>query len=124
MTACVLFSVSKYPPGRDDVTKSITLPLDSKYFLQCPVSSHQARYTWIHPERTPSWSLEDSPGLLLIPSMSPEQEGRYRCVSEERGYTRVLADYTLQLESRAGVKASTSLLLGLCVTAALIQSLS
>ncbi|KAJ4922056.1 hypothetical protein JOQ06_021520 [Pogonophryne albipinna] len=117
-------TVSKYPPGRDDVTKSITLPLNSKYFLQCPVSSHQARYTWIHLEGNTSWSLEDSPGLLLIPRMSPEQEGRYRCVSEERGYTRVLADYTLQLESRAGVQTSTSLLLGLCVTAALIQSLT
>ncbi|XP_034072365.1 semaphorin-7A-like [Gymnodraco acuticeps] len=117
-------TVSKYLPARDDVTKSIKLPLNSKYFLQCPVSSHQARYTWINLERNTSWSLEDSPGLLLIPRMSPEQEGRYRCVSEERGYTRVLADYTLQLESRAGVKTSTSLLLGLCVTAALIQSLS
>ncbi|KAK1891914.1 Semaphorin-7A [Dissostichus eleginoides] len=94
-------TVSKYPPGRDD-----------------------ARYTWIHLERNTSSSLEDSPGLLLIPRMSPEQEGRHRCVSEERGYTRVLADYTLQLENRAGVKKSTSLLLGLCVTAALIQSLS
>ncbi|KAK5873541.1 hypothetical protein PBY51_018576 [Eleginops maclovinus] len=114
----------QYPPEADKSTTSITLPSNSKYFLQCPVKSNHASYTWFYQGGGASSGLEETPGLLLIHSMSPDQEGRYKCVSEERGYRRELADYTLQLESRAGVRTSTSLLLGLCLTAALIHSLS
>ncbi|KAM7014896.1 semaphorin-7A [Tautogolabrus adspersus] len=56
---------------------SVTLPLKSKYFLECPVSSLHAEYTWLHPKGSKSCSLKEQQCLLLIDSMGPEQEGTY-----------------------------------------------
>ncbi|XP_068613471.1 semaphorin-7A-like [Brachionichthys hirsutus] len=108
-------------PNKDVVT--IKLPTHSKYFLQCPVSSHHAKYTWYHNESPTQCSSRDHQCLLLINGMGPEQEGNYTCVSKEMGYSRVLAIYQLQLKSRAaGLSSSPQVWLSLTVI--LIKSLS
>ncbi|XP_031704119.1 semaphorin-7A [Anarrhichthys ocellatus] len=106
----------------DEAKGSVTLPPKSKYFLQCPVSSHHAQYTWRHLESDTSCSSREQRCLLLIDSMGPEQAGTYKCVSEEMGYIRVLAQYQLQLSKAAG--RSSSPLVWLCLMAVLIKSLS
>ncbi|XP_068429669.1 semaphorin-7A [Clinocottus analis] len=105
-------------------TGRITLPPNSKYFLRCPVSSHHARYTWRHLERNhTSCNSREQQCLLLIDSMGPEQAGAYTCVSEEMGYSRVVAQYQLQLEGGAAGRSSSPLI-WLCLMALLIKSLS
>lgn len=107
----------------DEAKVSITLPPESKYFLQCPVSSHHAQYTWRHPESNTSCSSTEQQCLLLIDSMGPEQVGTYTCVSEEMGYSRVLAQYQLRLGSRAAGRSSSPLV-WLCLMAVLIKSVA
>ncbi|TDH17352.1 hypothetical protein EPR50_G00007660 [Perca flavescens] len=107
----------------DEAKGSITLPPESKYFLRCPVSSHHAQYTWRHPESHTSCSSMEQQCLLLIDSMGPEQVGTYTCVSEEKGYSRVLAQYQLRLGSTAAGRSSSPLV-WLCLMAVLIQSVA
>ncbi|XP_044060115.1 semaphorin-7A-like [Siniperca chuatsi] len=130
----VCMSVSKVQlPGKvfrystdahaDKAKGSITLPSQSKYFLQCPVSSHHAQYTWHHLDSSTSCGSREQQCLLLINSMGPEQVGTYECVLEEMGYRRVLAQYQIQLESRAAGHSSSPLV-WVCLMAVLIKSLS
>ncbi|XP_029282393.1 semaphorin-7A [Cottoperca gobio] len=107
----------------DEAMGIITLPPHSEYFLQCPVSSRHAQYTWRHLESNTSCSPTEQLGLHLIVSMSPEQEGTYTCVSEEMGYSRVRAQYQLQLESRAAGRTARPPVL-LCLMAVLLKTLS
>ncbi|XP_035508231.1 semaphorin-7A-like [Morone saxatilis] len=102
---------------------TIRLPSHSRYFLQCPVSSHHAQYTWEHPGSSTSCSSREQQCLLLIDSMGPEQVGTYRCVSEEMGYSKVLAQYQLQLGNKAAGHSADPLL-WVCLLAVLILSLS
>ncbi|XP_054627449.1 semaphorin-7A [Dunckerocampus dactyliophorus] len=97
----------------------VPLPPESKYFLQCPTSSRHALYAWRHrDEQTPcDWSQHGC--LLLIDSMGTRREGGYTCVSEERGYSRVLARYRLLLTG-SSPRHSVSPLLPLCLLAALM----
>lgn len=121
--------VSKYSTDThaDKKVESIRLPSQSKYFLQCPVSSHHAQYTWRHPEHHPegftSCSSREQQCLLLINSMGPEQVGTYTCESKEMGYKRVLAQHKLEMESRAAGHSS-SLLVWVCLMAVFIKNLS
>ncbi|XP_023285409.1 semaphorin-7A-like [Seriola lalandi dorsalis] len=105
--------------------ESITVPSQSKYFLQCPVLSHHAKYSWVHVNGNSSKSCKskDHECLLLINSMSLEQVGTYKCVSEELGYRKDLAVYDLQMGSRA-VGQLSSPLVWVCLIAALIKSLT
>uniref|UniRef100_A0A3Q3L2L8 Semaphorin-7A-like n=1 Tax=Mastacembelus armatus TaxID=205130 RepID=A0A3Q3L2L8_9TELE len=66
----------KYSTGThvDKKMDSITLPSQSKYFLQCPVSSHHAQYTWHHDKSSTSCSSKEQNCLLLIDNMGPEQQ--------------------------------------------------
>ncbi|KAM6949792.1 semaphorin-7A [Lycodopsis pacificus] len=107
----------------DEAKGSVTLPPETKYFLQCPVSSHHAQYTWRHLESITSCSSREQLCLHLIDSMGPEQAGTYTCVSEEMGFRRVLAQYQLELKSKAGGRSSSPLV-WLCLMAVLIKSLS
>ncbi|XP_071753447.2 semaphorin-7A [Centroberyx gerrardi] len=116
--------VSRYSSvrSRGEAAGGITLPLRSKYFLRCPVSSHHAEYTWHHHGNTTACSPTEQQCLLLIDSMGPEQQGTYSCVLEEMGYTRTLAEYQLQLDSSAAGQASSPLA-WVCLMAAVIMSL-
>ncbi|XP_071344278.1 semaphorin-7A isoform X2 [Trachinotus anak] len=107
----------------DEYVEGIALPPQSKYFLQCPMLSHHAQYTWRHGERSIPCRSKDQECLLLINSMSHEQEGAYECVSEELGYRKVLAQYNLQLGSGAAGQLSSPLV-WVCLIAALMKSLT
>lgn len=106
-----LFSVSMFPSdgGKKELMEHVTVPLRAKYFLQCPMSSHHAEYTWHHPNSLTSCSPTEQQCLVLIDSMGPDQEGTYRCVSSERGYNRTRALYHLQLDRSAAGRASSPL---------------
>nr|XP_046264851.1 semaphorin-7A-like [Scatophagus argus] len=101
----------------------IGVPSHSRYFLQCPVSSHHAQYTWYHPKNSTSCNPRERQCLLLIDSMGPEQEGEYTCKSEEMGYQRVVAKYELQLRARSAGH-SLSPVAWVCLMAVLIKNLS
>ncbi|CAN9506810.1 unnamed protein product [Ophioblennius macclurei] len=83
--------------GENDVA----VPFQSRYFLNCAVSSHHARYTWKGPDRRTVCNSQEEQCVYLIHSMSPEQQGLYECQSEERGHHKVLAQYQLKLNGRA-----------------------
>ncbi|KAF7651638.1 hypothetical protein LDENG_00108100 [Lucifuga dentata] len=80
--------MSKPSPTQNASTSSsaenITLPLQSKYFLRCAMSSLHAKYTWYHNETAMQCSAEQQQQqqqhecLLLIDSMIPQQAGTYR----------------------------------------------
>ncbi|KAM3876906.1 semaphorin-7A [Diretmus argenteus] len=104
-TRCTLDTPAPSAPSaraeEEEAADTITLPLRSRYFLRCPVSSLHAEYTWHHPKNLTACRPVEQQCLLLIDSMGPEQEGTYSCVSEEMGYTKTLAQYQLQLDSGA-----------------------
>ncbi|XP_042339755.1 semaphorin-7A isoform X2 [Plectropomus leopardus] len=110
----------------EEAKDSIKLLPKSKYFLQCPVTSHHAQYTWHHLENNTndvSCNPREQRCLRLIDSMGPKQEGTYICVLEEMGYSKVLTQYRLELKSRAADRASNSLI-WFCLMAVLIKSMS
>lgn len=65
---------------------------------------------------------KDQQCLLLINSMGPEQEGTYTCVSEEMGYRKVRAEYSLQLLDGAERQVSDPLV-WVSLAAVLIKNL-
>ncbi|KAJ8407793.1 hypothetical protein AAFF_G00268370 [Aldrovandia affinis] len=83
--------------------------LSAKFYLQCPILSSQAKYSWSHGGVQTACLLTDGQCLLLIEKMSPELEGNYSCVFSEGGYERTLATYELQTESKAGGLVSSLL---------------
>lgn len=85
----------------EDPVVAISVPRGSRYFLECPVSSHHAQYTWHHGNRAASCIGTQHQCLLLIYSMQSEQEGEYTCESEERGHRRELVQYRLRVEDSA-----------------------
>ncbi|CAK6984248.1 semaphorin-7A [Scomber scombrus] len=107
----------------DSTMDRIKVPSKSKYFLQCPVTSHHAQYFWLHNEKPVSCSMTDQQCLLLIDSMGPEQGGSYICESEEMGYRKVLAQYRLEMGSGSGIRSSSPLVL-VCLVVTLIKSVS
>ncbi|XP_073320562.1 semaphorin-7A-like [Pagrus major] len=122
---CLSGRVDRYSTDSrvDKDVVTIRVPPHSKYFLKCPVSSHHAQYTWHHPKGSTSCSLQEKQCLHLIDSMGPEQVGTYKCVSDEMGHSKVLAEYRLQ-QGNGAVGPSSSPLMWVCVMAVLIKSLS
>ncbi|XP_041644355.1 semaphorin-7A-like [Cheilinus undulatus] len=98
---------------------SIDVPSQSKYFLECPVSSRHAKYTWSHPGGSTPCSLKEQQCLHLIDSMALDQEGVYKCESVEKGYSKVVAEYRLNLKSRAATH-SAGLLVWVCLMVVLL----
>ncbi|KAM9825198.1 semaphorin-7A [Syngnathus typhle] len=96
----------------------VTHPHGSQYFLRCPMGSRHAHYSWHHEGggATPCpWS---SHGCLLL--IDNKREGTYTCVSEERGFSRVLVRYAVK-GSATSARPSIGLLFWLCSLTALIQ---
>lgn len=121
----LFFSAFRYSTnGRADKdVESIVLPAESRYFFQCPVSSHHARYTWHHGGSSTSCSPKEQNCLFLIDSMGPEQEGTYKCSSEESGFTKVLAQYNIEMTNGATGRSSGPLV-WVCLMVVLIKSLN
>ncbi|XP_004539796.3 uncharacterized protein LOC101466477 isoform X3 [Maylandia zebra] len=114
----------------------VPVPRYSKYFLQCPVSSRHAQYSWQHDENSTACSSVKEQCLYLIDNMDSECKGTYKCISQEMGYSKVLVQYELQVENDAKTQQyrqlwpnkaegrKTSPVIWVCVMMALIKSLS
>lgn len=85
----------------DDTKSLITVPRGSRFFLECPVSSLHAQYSWYHDNSPMPCSGAQEQCLLLMASTQPEQQGTYTCECEEQGYRRQLAQYELRVEDGA-----------------------
>ncbi|XP_029001092.1 semaphorin-7A isoform X2 [Betta splendens] len=101
---------------------SVLLPAESRYFLSCPVSSHHAQYSWHHGQKSTSCTSNEDQCIFLIDSMNHEQEGTYKCMSEERGFTKVLSEVRLQMGNRA-VGLLSGPLVWVCLLPFLVGSL-
>lgn len=75
-----------------------SVPTEVPFYLSCPVDSHHATYRWKHGNKSTTCQLTQSECLLLIPSMTSEDYGSYKCISHERDYTRIVKEYYLDPE--------------------------
>ena len=71
------------------------VPLGVPFYLSCPIISYHADYTWRHGKRRSPCLQMQSSCLHLIPVMTEESYGKYECVSEEKGYAKVVKHYQL-----------------------------
>ena len=79
-----------------DLQKMVhSVPLDFPFYLSCPIDSHHAAYAWEHESQTSACQKTGSICLHLIPAVRDDSYGNYRCVSQERDYTRVVKEYRL-----------------------------
>ncbi|MBN3280079.1 SEM7A protein, partial [Polyodon spathula] len=90
---------------QDRQLKSIA-PLSTPYFLSCPMTSHHASHSWHHNNRTIDCQFSKSDCLHLIERMTPDLYGKYQCFAEEKGYQRLVTEYTLV--PRSGTTALSS----------------
>ncbi|KAJ8406583.1 hypothetical protein AAFF_G00301570 [Aldrovandia affinis] len=97
------------------------LPLASNHYLHCPMSSSHAEYSWRHGGQARECVPANGSCLLLINSMTSEEDGVYTCVASEGGYTRTLAEYRLQAESKARGLTPPSLALACLLLLLLIR---
>ncbi|CAL8243272.1 unnamed protein product [Lota lota] len=85
--------------------KTHAVPLQSRHFLRCPITSRHAEYTWHLPgNATTACLTKEHQCDLLIDGMGPEKEGVYKCTAEELGYTRTVVVGRLLVE-RKGTQA-------------------
>lgn len=76
-----------------DLGTTLSVPLGNPCYLTCPIDSYHAVYTWEHnDQRSPCLQMESN-CLHLIPHVAQEHYGSYRCVSEEKNYTKVVRTY-------------------------------
>lgn len=80
-------------PAGTGTTHSV--PLGVPFYLSCPIDSYHAVYTWEHRGQMSPCLQMQSQCLLLIPAMTQENYGNYKCVSEEKGFTNELKSYLL-----------------------------
>lgn len=105
------------------------VPLGVAFYLSCPIHSYHAEYTWQHGDESRSCLQMQSHCLHLIPVMTQENYGSYKCVSREKDYTKVVKQYKLVKreikETSARKNASPSILeqtLGNLLLALTVQS--
>ncbi|XP_056135118.1 semaphorin-7A-like [Lampris incognitus] len=108
--------------GGAEFARGITLPLRSRYYLSCPVSSHHATYSWRHHDQLTNCDPMGQECLILIDSMGPKEKGTYICESQEMSYKRELARYKLQLANWAAGRPSIPLA-WVCLTTVVIMGL-
>ncbi|XP_073688079.1 semaphorin-7A isoform X2 [Garra rufa] len=73
----------------------IQLPTGVPFYLSCPVDSHHATYKWEHNQKSIQCQQTPSECLLLIPAMTNEMYGNYKCTSHELDYTNTVKEYKL-----------------------------
>ncbi|KAL4658783.1 semaphorin-7A-like isoform X1 [Arapaima gigas] len=78
----------------------LEVPPKSSVFLNCPMSSRYATYSWYYQGMEKSCLMAQDQCLFLIDSMTPEQAGTYHCMASEREYKRPLVQYELSIWSR------------------------
>lgn len=82
------------PPPVDSQNVHFVLP-GVAFYLSCPIHSYHAVYTWEHGDKNSLCLQMQSNCLHLIPVMTQESYGNYRCISREKGYTKVVKQYQL-----------------------------
>lgn len=90
-----------------DVQQSSTAPLSVRhsvptnvpFYLSCPVDSHHATYVWEHGDKRSPCQQTQSECLHLIPAMTADMYGNYKCISHERDYTKTVNEYDLYPKS-------------------------
>lgn len=84
-----------------------SVPQGVPFYLSCPIDSYHAEYTWEQKgQKSPCLQMLTN-CLHLIPSMSQEKYGTYRCISEEKDYIKVVGTYEL-IENQDPKKCSKS----------------
>ncbi|XP_076589062.1 semaphorin-7A isoform X2 [Chaetodon auriga] len=78
-----------------DQMTSHSVPLGVPFYLSCPIDSYHAVYTWEHGSQSSPCLQMQSNCLHLIPAMTRESYGTYKCVSEEKNYTKTVKNYHL-----------------------------
>ncbi|XP_057690486.1 semaphorin-7A-like isoform X1 [Corythoichthys intestinalis] len=98
---------------------ALALPHGFQFYLHCPVGSHHANYSWHHNGGGPTPCTWSPHGCLLL--IDSQQDEEYMCMSEEKGYRRELARYTVKVTGRGTLATChTGILFWLCVLAALM----
>lgn len=82
-------------PSPVDLRTVHSVPLGVPFYLSCPIDSYHAVYTWEHGGQSSPCLQMQSNCLHLIPVMTQENYGNYKCVSEEKDYTKVVKNYDL-----------------------------
>ncbi|XP_029008337.1 semaphorin-7A [Betta splendens] len=82
----------------EDVSTVHSVPLGNSFYLSCPIDSYHATYTWEHDGHTRPCLQMQSDCLHLIPAMTQDNYGTYRCVSKEKDFTQVLRTYELKAQ--------------------------
>lgn len=85
---------SASPPPVDSRNVHYVLP-GVAFYLSCPIHSYHAVYTWEHGDESSSCLQMQSTCLHLIPVMTQESYGSYKCISTEKDYTKVVKQYKL-----------------------------
>lgn len=83
------------PPPPVDSRNVHFVPPGVAFYLSCPIHSYHAAYTWEHGHKSSSCLQMQSNCLHLIPVMTQESYGSYKCVSREKDYTKVVKQYKL-----------------------------
>ncbi|XP_016354652.1 semaphorin-7A-like isoform X1 [Sinocyclocheilus anshuiensis] len=86
-----------------DVQQALTAPLGIElsvptgvpFYLSCPVDSNHATYKWEHDQKSIPGQQTQSECLLLIPAMTTDIHGNYKCTSHELDYTKTVREYNL-----------------------------
>lgn len=81
------------PPA--DLGTIHSVPLGVPFYLSCPIDSYHAVYTWEHGGQSSPCLQMQSNCLHLIPVMTQESYGSYKCVSKEKNYTKIIKHYHL-----------------------------
>ncbi|RXN15321.1 semaphorin-7A-like protein [Labeo rohita] len=73
----------------------LSVPTGVPFYLSCPVDSHHADYKWEHKQKSIPCQKTPSECLLLIPAMTDDMYGSYKCTSNELDYARTVKEYNL-----------------------------
>lgn len=70
------------------------------------MESQHASYVWEHQGRRRECVFTEQDCLLLIDSMSEDDEGIYKCVASENGYNRTIVHQALQMNGAVDTRTT------------------
>lgn len=86
-----------WSPGLSTEVHSV--PLNMPFYLSCPIDSYHAEYSWKHGDQLSPCLQMKSDCLHLIPAMAQHHYGNYQCVSQEKGYSKVVKQYRISIQN-------------------------
>lgn len=88
-----------FPPGESGENACTSVPLSSRYYLNCSLESHHAAYTWVHRgEIVAHCNPGVDPCTHFINQISTDSEGKYACISRERWFEQTLVTRCLAVK--------------------------